>query len=366
MPKPTLFDAFTLGPHQLKNRTVMAPMTRNRAEPGNVPGSLIALHYRQRASAGLIITEGSQVTPEGQGYPDTPGIHTQDQIDGWRRVTRAVHEEGGHIFLQLWHVGRISHSLYQPNRALPVAPSPIAARGQVFTREGMKSYEVPRALATEEVAEVVARYREGAKNALTAGFDGVEVHGANGYLIDQFLQDGSNRRTDRYGGEVENRTRFLVEVVQAVIEVWGPDRVGVRLSPNGSMNDMSDTNPAETFGHAVRALDALGVGYLHLRTGTAADVRHGRVPVPIATFRALFRGPLILNDGFDRERGETAIALGQADLVAFGTPFISNPDLPLRLRIGAPLTPPDPATFYGGGAKGYTDYSTLASRSEAA
>lgn len=359
MSTPTLFETYDLGPHRLKNRIVMAPMTRNRAGQGNVPTSLIGLHYRQRASAGLIITEGSQVTPEGQGYPNTPGIHSAEQVAGWKQVTDAVHAEGGHIFLQLWHVGRISHSLYQPGRALPVAPSAIAPRGQIYTSEGMKPYETPRALSTEEVAAVVEQYRNGAKHAHAAGFDGVEVHGANGYLIDQFLQDGSNQRTDRYGGSAENRARFLLEVVQAVTDVWGPDRVGVRLSPNGSFNDMSDSNPAVTFGYAIAALDKLGVVYLHLRTGTANDARHGRAPVPIAQFRPLFHRTLILNDGFDRASGDAALAEGLADLVAFGSSFISNPDLPLRLKLGAPLASPDVSTFYSGGEKGYVDYPPL-------
>jgi N-ethylmaleimide reductase len=360
MSNHTLFETYDLGPHRLKNRIVMAPMTRNRAGQGNAPTPLIALHYRQRASAGLIVTEGSQVAHEGQGYPNTPGIHSQAQVEGWKQVTDAVHAEGGHIFLQLWHVGRISHSLYQPGHALPVAPSAIAARGQIYTSEGMKPYEAPRALSTDEIPSVIAQYRQGAQNALAAGFDGVEVHGANGYLIDQFLQDGTNQRTDRYGGSVENRARFLTEVVQAVSEVWGPDRVGVRLSPNGSFNDMSDSNPAATFSYAVEALDKLGVVYLHLRTGTPDDERHGRAPVPIEKFRPLFRRTLILNDRFNRERGDAAVADGLADMVAFGSSFISNPDLPLRLRLGAPLTPPDASTFYGGGEKGYTDYPALA------
>lgn len=360
MSQRSLFETYQLGPHRLKNRIVMAPMTRNRAGQGNVPTPLIALYYRQRASAGLMITEGSQVTPEGQGYPNTPGIHSPEQVEGWKQVTSAVHSEGGHIFLQLWHVGRISHSLYQPGQALPVAPSAIAPRGQVYTREGMKPFETPRALSTDEVQAVVAQYRRGAENALAAGFDGVEVHGANGYLIDQFLQDGSNQRSDRYGGSVENRARFLVEVVDAVKDVWGADRVGVRLSPNGSFNDMSDSNPAATFGYAVHALDELGVAYVHLRTGTPDDARHGRQPVPIEQFRPLFRRTLVLNDRFDRERGATVVADGLADLIAYGSSFISNPDLPLRLRLGAPLTPPDASTFYGGGEKGYVDYPTLA------
>lgn len=356
-----LFEPVELGPYRLKNRIAMAPMTRNRAGKGNVPTELVALYYCQRASAGLLITEATQVTPEGQGYPNTPGIHSAEQVEGWKKITEAVHGEGGRIFLQLWHVGRISHSLYQPGRALPVSASAIAAKGEVYTpQEGMKPYETPRALDLDEIPGVVEKYRLGAQNALAAGFDGVEIHGANGYLIDQFLQDGTNKRTDRYGGSVENRARFLLEVTQAVIGVWGKDRVGVRLSPNGAFNDMSDSNPESTFTYALKMLDQLGIVYAHLRTGTPVDARHGRQPVPMEKFRPLFRGKFILNDAFDRKKAEDSISNGIADLVAFGSLFISNPDLPARLQNDAPLAKPDSATFYGGNEKGYTDYPSLA------
>lgn len=354
-----LFEPYELGPNRLSNRIVMAPMTRNRAGEGNVPSAIAVTYYEQRSSAGLIVTEGSQVTPEGQGYPFTPGIHSSEQVAGWKKVTEAVHRAGGKIFLQLWHVGRISHSLYQPNGQLPVAPSAIAPKGEIYTLEGMKPFETPRALGASEIPTVVAQFKRGAENAKEAGFDGVEIHGANGYLIDQFLQSGTNQRTDDYGGSVANRARFLLEVAQAVVGVWGPERVGVRLSPNGSFNDMTDANPAETFSYAIQELDRLGVVYIHLREGTKNDARHGRKPVPIDSFRQLYRGTLILNDGYTRERAEKALDEDRTDLVAFGSLFVSNPDLPKRLELNAPLTPPDVATFYSGGEKGYIDYPAL-------
>jgi N-ethylmaleimide reductase len=319
----------------------------------------MATYYAQRASAGLIITEATQVTPEGQGYINTPGIHSAEQVEGWKQITKAVHDKGGRIFLQLWHVGRISHSLYQPGKALPVSASAIAPEGQVHTPEGMKPFETPRPLETDEIAGVVEKYRQGAKNALDAGFDGVEIHAANGYLIDQFLQDGTNKRTDRYGGSVENRARFLLEVTNAVVSVWGADRVGIRLSPNGTFNSMSDTNPSATFTYALKELNKLNLVYVHLRRGTKADVRHGRPAVSMDTFRPLFSNAFMLNDQFDRVQADDAIEKGLADFVAFGAPFISNPDLPKRLETGASLAKPDSATFYGGAEKGYTDYPTL-------
>jgi N-ethylmaleimide reductase len=355
-----LFSTFQLGPHQLKNRMVMAPMTRNRALAGNVPAPFAATYYQQRASAGLIVTEATQVVPEGQGYPNTPGIHSKEQVEGWKKITQAVHAAGGKIFLQLWHVGRISHSDYQPNKGLPVAPSAIPAPGKVYTPEGMKKFETPRALETSEIPGIVEGFRKGAQNALEAGFDGVEVHGANGYLIDQFLQTGTNQRTDKYGGSVENRARLLLDVTRAVIGVWGKDRVAVRLSPNGTFNGMSDANSKETFSYAISELNKLGIVYLHLREGTPADVKHGRQPVPITTFRPLYKGALMINDGYTKERAETAVATGQADLVAFGVLFLANPDLPRRFKENAPLNQPDVNTFYVPGEKGYTDYPALA------
>lgn len=349
---PTLFTPVRLARHTLPNRAVMAPMTRNRAGDGNVPTAAMALYYAQRASAGLIVTEGSQVSPRGVGYPDTPGIHTDAQVEGWRRVTDAVHERGGRVFLQLWHVGRVSHPSVQADGGQPVAPSALAAEGALYTPAGPLPYPVPRALETEEIAGVVEEFARGAANALRAGFDGVELHGANGYLIDQFLRDGSNRRTDRYGGPVENRARFLLQVAAAAADVWGGDRVGVRFSPVSPYNGMSDSDPAATFGYAAEALNRFRPAYLHVTEplGTPEDARVAPV------VRRAFRGPLILNGGYDRAAADAAIAAGEADLVAFGTAFLANPDLPERFAEGAALNVPDRATFYGGDARGYTDY----------
>jgi N-ethylmaleimide reductase len=355
-----LFQPIRLGALELPHRIVMAPMTRCRAGAGNVPTELNAAYYAQRATAGLILSEATQVTPEGQGYGDTPGIHSDEQVRGWARVTRAVHEAGGRIFLQLWHVGRISQPRFQPGGARPVAPSAIAAAGHTYTPDGPEPFVVPRALETEEVPRVAAQYAEGARRAREAGFDGVEIHAANGYLIEQFLLDGTNQRSDRYGGSIENRARFLVEVTEAVLGVWSADRVGVRLSPRGKFNDMSDSNREATFRHAVRCVDRYGLAYLHLLD-----------PLPNCPFdnpelerlaprlRPLFRGPVILNGNFDAEAATSAIARGEADLVAFGVPYLANPDLPERLRRHAPLNAPDRSTFYGGSEHGYTDYPAL-------
>jgi N-ethylmaleimide reductase len=355
-----LFEPLRLGQLELPNRVVMAPLTRQRAALGNVPTALNALYYAQRASAGLIISEATQVAPEGQGYAATPGIHTQAQSEGWRRVTDAVHRAGGRIFLQLWHVGRISDPCYQPNRGLPVAPSAIAAPGQAYTPDGPRPFVTPRALELEEIPHVVAQYAEGARRAREVGFDGVEVHGANGYLIDQFLLDGTNHRTDMYGGSIENRARFLLEVTRAVAEVWSPERVGVRLSPRGTFNGMSDSNRAAVFSHVVRRLDELGLAYLHLVDPVRPSVfDNPDVPRLAPRLRPLFRGPLIINGGFDREAAIQALTSVEAELVAFGAPFIANPDLPERLRLGSPLNEAEPVTFYGGGERGYTDYPAL-------
>lgn len=354
---PGLLTPVELGPYTLRNRMVMAPMTRNRATGGEVPSAIAATYYEQRASAGLIVTEGSQVSPEGVGYPATPGIHTDEQVEGWKRVTGAVHAKGGRIFLQLWHVGRASHSSLQSGGRLPVAPSPIPLEGMYRSRSGPVPYEAPHALTLEEIPGVVEQFREGAKRALAAGFDGVEIHGANGYLIDQFLRDGSNRRTDAYGGPVENRARFLLEVVDAVVGVWGADRVGVRLSPTGTFNSMSDSDPLATFGHAAEALRPYGLAYLHLVLPQAWDAS----TVEHAIARAMkerFGGTVILNGGFTKETGDAVLAEGLADLVSFGVLFLANPDLPERFAEGAPLNAPDRATFYGGGEKGFTDYPT--------
>ena len=360
MPTCILFEPLRVGALELPNRIVMAPLTRQRAAPGNVPTELNALYYAQRAGAGLIISEATQVAPEGQGYEHTPGIHSDDQVAGWSIVTDAVHRAGGRIFLQLWHVGRISDPCFQPSRGLPIAPSAVAAPGEVHTPEGPKPFVTPRALALDEIPTVIAQYAEGARRARRAGFDGVEVHGANGYLIDQFLLDGTNRRTDAYGGSIENRARFLLEVTRAVADAWSPDRVGVRLSPRGQFNGMSDSNRSLIFSHAVRRLDELGLAYLHLVDPVRpSPFDNPEIPRLAPALRALYRGPLIVNGAFDREAAIQALEGGEADLVAFGTPFIANPDLPERLRLQAPLERADRATFYSGGARGYTDYPSL-------
>jgi N-ethylmaleimide reductase len=351
-----LLTPLQLGPYTLRNRLVMAPMTRNRAGEGLAPAAIAATYYAQRASAGLIVTEGSQVSPQGVGYPNTPGIHSDAQVEGWKRVTAAVHERGGRIFLQLWHVGRISHPSLQPEGGLPVAPSAIAAEGMVFTYSGPQPFVAPRALEIAEIPGVVEQFAHGARKALESGFDGVEIHGANGYLIDQFLRDGTNHRTDAYGGPVENRVRFLVEVVEAVAGVWGADRVGVRFSPTGTFNSMSDSDPVATFSHAAQALDRFGLAYLHVVEPSSGRFAVPEAPAVAPAMRERFHGALILNGGFDLATADAVIAEGQADLVSFGQLFLANPDLPERFAEGAPLNAPDFATFYTGGEKGYVDY----------
>jgi N-ethylmaleimide reductase len=354
-----IFSPLQLGPLQLPNRVVMAPMTRNRAGRGNAPGPLNATYYAQRASAGLIISEATQISPQGLGYPGTPGIHSPEQVAGWSGVTDAVHAAGGRMFLQLWHVGRISHPSLQPDGALPVAPSAIAPAGQAMTADGMKPFVTPRALETSEIAGIVEDYRHGARNARAAGFDGVELHGANGYLIDQFLRDGANRRTDRYGGDALDRARFLIEVAEAVVGEWGAERVGVRLSPTNPFNDMRDSNPAATFATAVGELNRFGLAYLHVVEPAAGDpVPNGEIP-DIRFFRKLWRGALIGNKGYDLARANAVIRDGCADLVSFAVLFLANPDLPIRFRRGGPFNPPDRQTFYGGAAAGYTDYPPI-------
>ncbi|MGA7431575.1 MAG: alkene reductase [Xanthobacteraceae bacterium] len=359
MSGPDIFSPFTLGPLALPNRIVMAPMTRNRAGPGNVPVAMNATYYAQRTSAGLIVSEATQVSPQGVGYPGTPGIHSPEQVAGWKLVTDAVHKAEGRIYLQLWHVGRISHPSLQPGGALPVAPSAIAPAGQAMTYDGMKPFVTPRALETAEIAGIVADYRRGAENAKTAGFDGVELHGANGYLIDQFLRDGSNKRTDRYGGSAANRARLLTEVTEAIVGVWGADRVGVRLSPAAAFNDMADSHPAATFSTAVNELNRFGLAYLHIVEPIAGDpVPAGEKP-DIRFFRKIWRGALMGNKGYDLARANAVIHDGAADLVSFAALFLANPDLPERLRRGGPFNPPDRKTFYGGSASGYTDYPAI-------
>ncbi len=350
MNNPDLFSPLTIGDVALNNRVIMAPLTRTRAGEGNVPHALNATYYRQRASAGLIISEATQVTPEGQGYLYTPGIHTDEQVAGWKLVTNAVHEEGGKIYMQLWHVGRISHPDLQPNNQLPVSASAIKPEGYARTLNGRMEFVTPRALETDEVTQVVQQYADGACRAKMAGFDGVEIHGANAYLIDQFLRDGSNQRTDRYGGSIENRTRFLREVTEAVVDVWGAGRVGVRLSPGRPSANMQDSDPAALFSHAASLLNEYGLSYLHLyeTTDEAREITH--------LIRERFTAPLIVNGGYDKQRANQVIAQGIADAVAFGKLFISNPDLPKRLQLDAPLTEPNPKTFYGRDGVGYTDY----------
>ena len=347
-----------LGAYEIANRIVMAPLTRNRAGPGNAPQDINVEYYAQRASAGLIVSEGSQVSPRGVGYPGTPGIHSPEQVAGWKRVTDAVHARGGRIFLQLWHVGGISHPSLQPDGALPVAPSAIRPDGEAFTNDGLRPFVTPRALGTDEIAGIVDEFRAGAENALAAGFDGVEIHAANGYLLDQFLRDGTNERTDAYGGSLENRTRLLIEVAEAVVDVWGADRVGVRVSPINSFNSISDSQPDVTFPYAAARLSTFGLAYLHVVeddfTGSESKQTFER-----AKLRAAFDGAYIANAGYDRARADAALASGAADLVAFGKPFIANPDLPERFAQDAALNEADPATFYGGDEKGYTDYPFL-------
>jgi N-ethylmaleimide reductase len=363
---PSLFSPLQIGPYRLQHRVVMAPLTRMRAErPSLAPRPLNAEYYGQRATpGGLIIAEASPVLPTGFGNAGVPGIYSQAQIEGWRAVVDAVHAKGGLIFLQLWHVGRVSHSSFQPGGALPIAPSavPISPDLKTMTADGKPTaYETPRALETAEIADIVDGFRHGARHALQAGFDGVEIHGANGYLIEQFLQSNTNRRTDRYGGSIENRARFLLEITQAAIEVWGANRVGVRLSPYGIANGSGEADPMPLYSHVVEALNPLGLAYLHFiepRSSGAgrAEVNHQNVPSAMVLFRPLWRGVLITAGGFTGESAEAAIADGHADAIAFGRIFISNPDLPRRLQHGFPLTPYNRATFYGGDEAGYTDY----------
>lgn len=339
----------------------MAPLTRNRAGEGNVPTDLNAEYYQQRASAALLISEATQVAPKGQGYPRTPGIHSEAQVEGWRTVTDAVHEAGGRIFLQLWHVGRISHSAYHDGEK-PVAPSAIPAEGQVLTPDlEMTDFETPRALETEEVPDVVEQYRQGAANARRAGFDGVEIHGANGYLIDQFLRSGTNERTDRYGGSMENRLRFLREVTDAVTDEWDAEQVGVRFSPLSPVHGTYDDTPAETFSAAATVADDFGLAYVHLVEPNEPKPPVAGTDQTAAVFsgiRDAFGGALVANGNYDAQTATDAIEDGYADLVAFGRAFLANPDLPRRLREGLPINVPDEETFYNGDHRGYTDYPT--------
>ena len=347
----TLFDPLKLGSLELPNRIIMAPLTRCRADAGRVPNALMAEYYVQRASAGLILSEATSVTPMGVGYPDTPGIWSEDQVRGWLNITRAVHANGGRIFLQLWHVGRVSDPVYL-NGELPVAPSAVKPAGHVSLVRPIKEFVTPRALETEEIAEIVEAYRHGAENAKAAGFDGVEIHGANGYLLDQFLQSSTNQRNDQYGGSVENRARLLLEVTDAAISVWGADRVGVHLAPRQDAHDMGDANPRETFGYVARELGKRGVAFICTREREGED---SLTPY----LKEQFGGLVIANERFTKEQANAWLAAGKADAVAFGIPFIANPDLVERLAQDAPLNEPRPELFYAQGPVGYIDYPRL-------
>lgn len=355
----TLFDPIQVGELKLANRIVMAPLTRDRASPGRVPGELAPRYYAQRATAGLIITEASQISPTAQGYIDTPGIYSDEQVAGWRKVTDAVHAQGGKIVIQLWHVGRISHVSLLPEGEVPVSSTNKAANTKTFTPNGFEPVSTPRALRTDEIPALIDTYRLAARRAINAGFDGVEVHGANGYLIEQFLRDSCNDRTDAYGGSIENRTRLLREVVEAVSGEIGGGRTGLRLSPVTPANDIGqDSNPQALFNAAVEQLAPFKLAYLHVVEGATGGPRD-IAPFDYEQLRERFDGAWMVNNGYDRQMALDAVAQGRADLVAFGKPFISNPDLVRRLRENAPLTPPNPKTFYGGGAEGYVDYPTL-------
>jgi N-ethylmaleimide reductase len=362
----TLFTPGHLGDISISNRVIMAPLTRMRSkQPGNIPHELNAEYYAQRASAGLIIAEATQIMPEGTGYPATPGIHDAAQVVGWKKVTEAVHAKGGKIVLQLWHVGRISHTSLQPNGQLPVAPSAIRPEGMAITAKGQYvPFETPRALETHEIGGLLDAYELAAKNAKEAGFDGVEIHAANGYLLDQFLQDGSNTRTDSYGGSIENRARLLLEVTDRVTPVWGAGHVGVRLSPYGTFNDMHDSDPVALFTYVLQQLSTRHIAYAHVIEPRASlagggDKTVADAPSTSALFRKSFSGAFISAGGHDRATALDNVQTGAADAVAFGRFYISNPDLALRLERNIPLTPYDRSTFYGGGAKGYTDYPVM-------
>lgn len=355
----TLFDSYTLGTIPLANRIVMAPLTRNRAAAGFVPGPFAADYYAQRATAGLLIAEATQVSQQGQGYQDTPGIYTDAQVEGWRVVTDRVHAAGGKIFLQLWHVGRISHVDLQPNGGAPVAPSAIRAEAKTFVGNAFVDTSTPRALELDEMPGIVEDFRRAAANAIRAGFDGVEVHGANGYLLDQFAKDGANRRTDAYGGSIENRARLMLEVTKAVVAEVGADRTGIRISPVSPASGVSDSNPQPLFDYIVDALSALDLVYLHVIEGATGGDRDF-APFDYASLRRRFANTYMANNGYTLELATKAVESNTADLIAFGQPYIANPDLVERFKQHAPLNTIDQDTLYGGGAKGYTDYPTLA------
>ncbi len=348
---PTLFDPIVIGDLALPNRILMAPLTRLRAGASQIPNAMMAEYYAQRASAGLIISEGVPVSPQGVGYAGVPGVWSNEQIQGWKQVTRAVHAAGGRIFMQIWHVGRISDPVFL-NGDLPVAPSAIAPGGRVSLLRPEKLFVTPRALGTEEIAGVVESFRQGAENAQAAGFDGVELHGANGYLLDQFLQDGSNHRTDQYGGSIENRARLLLEATDAAVSVWGRDRVGLHLAPRADAHSMGDSDLEATFTHAAKELGRRGIAFICAREAAGPDSLGPKL-------KTAFGGVYVANERFTGEGAQAALDAGWADAAAFGKDFLANPDLPLRLRTGAPLNTPDPATFYASGPEGYVDYPTV-------
>lgn len=363
MTDKSLFQPYMLGSIALANRIVMAPLTRNRAGVGLVPSEHAATYYAQRASAGLIITEATQISAQAQGYQDTPGLFTQAQIDGWRKVTDAVHAKGGKIFVQLWHVGRISHVDLQPGGAAPVAPSAIRAETKTFVNNGFHDVSAPRALELEEIPGIIEDFRQAAANAIAAGFDGVEIHGANGYLLEQFLKDGANQRTDAYGGSIENRARLLLEVTAVVAKQIGSERTGVRISPVSPANAISGSDPQEQYDYLVELLNGLNILYLHVVEGATGGPRD-LTPFDYEALRRRFKNTYIANNGYSFQLASDHITENKADLIAFGRPFIANPDLVERLKTGATLAGLDPATIYGGGAKGYIDYPALTNTSQ--
>ena len=366
MSKQPLLTQYNLGEIALSNRMVMAPMTRSRAGEGNVPTGLMTKYYRQRSSAGLIISEGTQISQQGIGYPWTPGIHTDEQVKGWKKVTSAVHEEGGKIFAQIWHVGRVSHPCYHDGEP-PVAPSAVKPEGQIFTADGMKDFVTPRALETDEILDIIEDYVQAAHNATKAGFDGVEIHGANGYLIDQFLKDGTNNRDDQYGGNLKNRTRFALEVVEAVTEAIGAEKTGIRFSPAGRNQGISDSNPKETFGYLLEQLNEFNLAFVHLMEPMSDVSNFDNYPVNVTEyFSDIYNGTIITNAGYNQESGNHAIESGTTDLVAYGRLFLANPDLPARFAVDANLNDPDQSTFYGGDEEGYTDYPFMSESTEVA
>jgi N-ethylmaleimide reductase len=358
-----LFTPLQLGANSLKNRIVMAPMTRARANPDRSPNALMAEYYAQRASAGLIIAEATQISEQAAGAIATPGIHTAAHVNGWRLVTEAVHAQGGKIFLQLWHTGRASHPEFQPNGKIPVSASAVKPAGELYTPSGKQPFVTPRALEVAEIPAIIQTYVDATKRAQDAGFDGVEIHAANGYLIDQFLRDGVNQRSDRYGGSIENRLRLMLEVTTAVVEAWSVDRVGIRLSPKNPYLDMRDSDPNPLFTAIAAALNPFNLAYLHVAEGVPGQFLAGKDAPATPLMREVYQGKLIVNGGYDLSQGNDAIQSGGADLVAYGVPFIANPDLPERLKLGAALNTPDPATFYSFGAGGYTDYPLMTASS---